>query len=110
MLNLDREVTPEDFAPDHEKIYWQGPDGDAQKKRDREEREELRRLYHIQEDLKAKAHAKREEARKDAIPFSEALALEICHRVSAGEFLINICKDGAYAHHAQRDRMEETAF
>jgi terminase small subunit-like protein len=43
--------------------------------------------------LKAKAHFQREQARKDQIPFSEALAVVICRRVSAGEFLINICKD-----------------
>ena len=54
---------------------------------------ELERLYRIQEEAKAKAAFKREQARKDQIPYSETLAIEICGRISAGEFLINICKD-----------------
>jgi len=31
--------------------------------------------------------------RKESLPFSEPLAIEICERVSAGELLINICAD-----------------
>jgi hypothetical protein len=53
----------------------------------------LKRLYQIQEEAKAKEQFKREQARKDAIPYSETLATEICGRISAGEFLTNICRD-----------------
>lgn len=31
--------------------------------------------------------------RKEALPYSDAIATEICHRISAGELLIDICKD-----------------
>jgi hypothetical protein len=94
MLNLNREITPADFARDPDRVFWtQTPEGKEDERRYFAERKELERLYHIQEDLKAKAHFKREQARKDAIPYSEALATEICGRISAGEFLILICKE-----------------
>ena len=94
MINLNREITPEDFALDPERIWWTDhPEGREAKKAYYAEKEELKPLYELQEEAKAKAHFKREQARKEAIPFSESLAMEICHRVSAGEFLINICKD-----------------
>jgi hypothetical protein len=94
MLNLDREIRPEDFAIDPERIWWTDhPEGREAKRAYFAEKEELKRLYELQEEAKAKAHFKAEQLRKDVIPFSESLAIEICHRVSAGEFLINICKD-----------------
>jgi Bacteriophage Sf6, terminase small subunit-like len=94
MLNLDREIRPEDFAIDPERIWWTDhPEGREAKRAYFAEKEELKRLYELQEEAKAKAHFKAGQLRKDVIPFSESLAIEICHRVSAGEFLINICKD-----------------
>jgi hypothetical protein len=94
MHNLDREICPEDFAIDPERIWWTDqPEGREAKRAYYAEKEELKRLYGLQEEAKAKAHFQREQARKDAIPFSEKLAVEICHRVASGEFLTVICKD-----------------
>jgi hypothetical protein len=93
MLNLDREITPEDFAIDTERVFWPNERDDGGKRAYFAEKAELKRLYEIQEAAKVKEYFLREQARKDAIPFSEAIAIEICNRVSAGEFLINICKD-----------------
>jgi hypothetical protein len=93
MLNLDREIRLEDFAIDPERIWWNDqPEGREAKRAYYAEKEELKRLYHLQEEAKAKAHFQREQARKGAIPFSEKLAVEICHRVASGEFL-TVCKD-----------------
>jgi hypothetical protein len=94
MINQTREIRPEDFAHDPERIWWTDhPEGREAKRAYYAEKEELKRLYELQEEAKAKAHFKREQLRKEQIPFSELLAVEICHRVSAGEFLINICRD-----------------
>jgi hypothetical protein len=94
MIDLNREIRPEDFAPPQNEIYCSDvPESVAMYKEKVRQREELERLYHLQEEAKAKAHFQREQARKDAIPFSEKLAMEICGRISGGEFLINICKD-----------------
>ena len=94
MINLNREIRPEDFAHDPERVWWtDDPTQREAKRRYEAELRELERLYHMQEEAKAKARFKAEQAIKDAIPFSEALALEICHRVSAGEFVNNICKE-----------------
>jgi hypothetical protein len=94
MIELNREIRPEDFAWDCQKVFWTDePEGREAKRRYEEELAELKRLYHIQEEAKAKAHFKREQERKDAIPFSEKLAVELCHRVAGGEFLTNICKE-----------------
>ena len=94
MIDLNSEISPEDFAtPDGEFYISDDPVSVAMHKERMRQREELKRLYELQEEAKAKAHFKAEQARKEQIPFSESLAMEICHRVSAGEFLINICKD-----------------
>jgi hypothetical protein len=94
MLNLDREITPEDFAAPANEIYFSDiPESVAMHKEKLRQREELKRLYELQEEAKAKAHFKAERARKEQIPFSESLAMEICNRVSAGEFLTIICKE-----------------
>ena len=92
MINPTREIRPEDFAVDPTREYC-GPDAEKQRDEARRQRAELERLYRIQEDAKAKALFKKEQARKDEIPYSEDLVTEICGRISAGEFLINICKD-----------------
>ena len=88
-MNPNREIRPEDFAHDPERVFWNQKEHDEAQR----QREELKRLYHLQEEAKAKARFKAEQARKEKIPFSEWLALEICNRVSAGEFLINICNN-----------------
>ena len=90
---LNREIRPQDFAWDANKVFWVDSEGDEKKRQYRAELAELKRLYEIQEAAKAKAAFKREQERKDAIPYSEPLAAEICKRISAGEFLIIICKD-----------------
>jgi hypothetical protein len=89
MIDPAREILPEDFAPDPQKQYCSVEERDEVVRR----KAELKRLYQIQEEAKAKAAFKKEQARKDQIPYSETLATEICGRISAGEFLINICKD-----------------
>jgi hypothetical protein len=94
MLSLDREITPDDFATPPNEVYFSDvPESVAMHKEKLRHREELKRLYELQEEAKAKAHFKAEQARKEAIPFSESLAMEICNRVSAGEFLTIICKE-----------------
>ena len=92
MINLNREIRPEDFAIDPKRGFWESPEGDEEKRRYYAEREELKRLYELQEEAKAKARLKAEQDRKDQIPYSEALASEICRRVSAG-FVTIICRD-----------------
>lgn len=89
MISLDREIRPEDFAVDPQKEYTSV----AARDEARREREELKRLYEIQETLKAKALYKAEQARKDQIPYSEKLVTEICERISAGDVLFSICQD-----------------
>jgi hypothetical protein len=89
MINLNREIKPEEFAPDPQKQYTSIEERDEVVRR----KAELKRLYQIQEDAKAKEQFKREQARKDQIPYSEMLATEICGRISAGAFLTIICQD-----------------
>jgi hypothetical protein len=94
MINPNREIRPEDFAWDRERIFWTDhPEGRDSKREYEYELKELERLYHLQEEAKARAHFKREQARKELIPYSEALATEICSRISSGEFLTLICQD-----------------
>jgi hypothetical protein len=93
VINPNREIRPEDFAHDPDRIFYSDREGLEKRRRHENDLAELKRLYHLQEEVKAKARFKAEQARKEQIPFSEWLALEICNRVSAGEFLINICKD-----------------
>ena len=92
MFDSKREIHPEDFAPEPDKEYY-GPDGIKQRDEALRRKAELKRLYQIQEEAKARAFFKKEQARKEQIPYSEALASEICGRISAGEFLVCICKD-----------------
>jgi Bacteriophage Sf6, terminase small subunit-like len=92
MINFNREIQPEDFAVDPHRQFC-GPDAEKQRDEARRQRAELERLYQIQEDAKAREAFKKEQARKEQIPYSETLAIEICGRISSGEFLINICKD-----------------
>ena len=61
MINLNREIRPEDFAPDPTKQYCSIEERDEVVRR----KAELKRLYQIQEEAKARAAFKIEQARKD---------------------------------------------
>jgi hypothetical protein len=97
MIESAREIRPEDFQ--REVAHFVDGNGDcdpnerARYKRELERLAELKRLYFIQEEAKAKARFKAEQERKSQIPYSERLAIEICQRIGSGEFMINICKD-----------------
>jgi hypothetical protein len=60
------------------------PEGEAMRHSYESHLAELKRLYHLQEEAKAKARFKVEQARKEQIPYSEQLAIEICQRVGLG--------------------------
>jgi acetyl-CoA acetyltransferase len=93
MLNLDREIAPDDFAIPRGEMYCSDDPVSVAMHRERmRQREELKRLYELQEEAKAKAHFKAEQARKEQIRFSEALAIA----VPSG------CWWGILDHHLQR--------
>jgi hypothetical protein len=71
MINPNREITPEDFAWDRERVFWTDVDGGRAKREYERELKETECLYHLQEEAKAKAHFQREQARKELIPYSE---------------------------------------
>jgi hypothetical protein len=77
------------FNPD--RGFWQGQDAERAAWFDEQKRRtEAKRLE--QERLEQERLARRN-AIKAAIPYSEALATEICERISCGELLIDICED-----------------
>jgi hypothetical protein len=92
MLNLDREITPEDFARDPDRTFC-GPDGRQQFNDYVLGLKEIEAAFLAQESRKAAAHHKAEQSFKNAIPYSESIAVELCKRVAGGEFLIHICKE-----------------
>ena len=47
----------------------------------------------MEESERIKAERNVRQARRETLPYSEPLALEICERISAGELLINVCAD-----------------
>lgn len=47
MLNLNREITPEDFAYDYNRAFYVTPEGDREQREYRAELAELKRLYEI---------------------------------------------------------------
>jgi hypothetical protein len=55
--------------------------------------EKLREEQAKVERAKAKQYDAEFNRAKNALPFSEPLAIEICERISSGELLINICAD-----------------
>jgi hypothetical protein len=58
-------------------------------------KESTKRLEEIAKANQEKAQQERsEKLRKESLPYSEPLAIEICERISSGEVLINICIDG----------------
>jgi hypothetical protein len=72
------------FSP---QTYWEG-DGDALKA-EREKRKQIKE----QEQARLKERLKVLQQRKDGLSYSDALAQEICERISAGELLTVICLD-----------------
>jgi hypothetical protein len=69
--------------------------------RDQEKKEALQQVKDEGERVKREfdekervEHLKTIKERKEAQPYSEPLAIEICERISSGELLINICADG----------------
>jgi len=92
MIDPAREIRPEDFAVDPDRVFM-GSNGEEKRKAYFRERNELKRRYEEQEESKANARLKREQAAKNAIPYSEELVTEICGRISAGELLINVCQE-----------------
>jgi hypothetical protein len=90
--NPEREIRPEDFARDPDRCFM-GKNADEEARAYWLHLEDLKRRYHEQEETKAKDQLKREQMLKDQIWYSEPLAQEICERISAGQFLINICLD-----------------
>jgi hypothetical protein len=50
-------------------------------------------IHSVLQNIPLWARFKAEQERKGQIPYSECLAGEICERISAGEFTINICKE-----------------
>jgi hypothetical protein len=95
MINHNREIRPEDFYidPDRRCFVTGDPVSEAKYHAYIHEKEELKRLYELQEAAKAQAHFNAEQERKSQIRYSERLCEEICQRVGGGEFLINICRD-----------------
>ena len=74
-----------------DRVFWQGKEAEnAAWKAEIERRREAKRL---EQELIAKERAARLHAIKNAIPYSETIATEICERVSVGELLLDICDD-----------------
>ena len=68
----------------------------------RDEEEKLRQAQaKIEQESARKQEAEINKA-KGTLPFCEAIAIEICERISSGELLINITLDRHYALHASR--------
>jgi hypothetical protein len=92
MTNPDREIRPEDFFTPPDEVHpYDDLDPDAYRRILRH-RDELKRLYEIQEEAKARVRYKAEQVRKNQIPYSEQIATEICGRISDGQLLTAICK------------------
>jgi hypothetical protein len=83
-------------VPDEElynpaRVFWQGKDAEnAAWKAEMARRKEVKRL---EQERIVKERAARLHAIKNVIPYSEALATEICGRISDGELLLSICKE-----------------
>jgi hypothetical protein len=91
--NYDIRQVPDEVLFDPEKLRWPFDNIDgfhAEVKRRKEAKLDDKRQE--QERIEQERIA-RVMALKAAIPYSEALAQEICERISVGELLINICND-----------------
>lgn len=88
---FDFSNVPDEKLYDPDRIFWQGHEAERdawfaeQKRRKEAKRQE-------QERIELERLAKRN-AIKSAIPYSDALAQEICERISCGELLLDICED-----------------
>jgi hypothetical protein len=74
-----------------ERVVWTG-DWERQKQQERAKAEQDRIAKAKQDEINRELY-KEQLKIKDKIDFSEELAIEICERISAGELLINVCKD-----------------
>jgi hypothetical protein len=82
---------PDDELYNPDRVFWQGKEAEnAAWKAEMERCKEAKRL---EQERIAKERAARLHAIKNAIPYSEPLAAEICGRISDGQLLLGICKE-----------------
>jgi hypothetical protein len=82
---------PDEELYNPDRVFWQGKEAEnAAWKDEMARRKEAKRL---EQERIAKERAARLHAVKNAIPYSESLAVEICGRISDGQLLLSICKD-----------------
>ena len=82
---------PDEELYNPDRVFWQGKEAEnAAWKAEMERRKEAKRL---EQERIAKERAARLHAIKNAIPYSESLAAEICGRISDGKLLLGICAD-----------------
>jgi hypothetical protein len=91
MINAEakfRYETDEEFYK-KDRVFWSDEDREAYRAEGKR-----RQVAKDQERERLEAQRAAElNAKKAIIPYSEALATEICERISVGELLINICLD-----------------
>jgi hypothetical protein len=61
--------------------------------RERNEREAAEKKIRDEQEAKEQERATKRTERKEALPYTDALAQEICERIAIGELLINVCRD-----------------
>ena len=77
------------YNPD--RVFWREKEAEnAAWKAEMVRRKEAKRE---EQERKAKERAARLHAIKNQIPYSEAIATEICERIAVGELLLDICDD-----------------
>jgi hypothetical protein len=82
---------PDEELYNPDRVFWQGKEAEnAAWKAEMERRKEAKRLE--QERIAKECTAKRN-AIKGVMTYSEAIATEICERISVGELLLDICDD-----------------
>jgi hypothetical protein len=75
----------------NEQVYWE-EDWERVKAQKKIDLEHERANKEKQDEINREIYKEQLKV-KDAINYSESLSLEICERISAGELLINICRD-----------------
>jgi hypothetical protein len=82
---------PDEELYNPDRVFWGGKEAEnAAWKAEMVRRKEAKRM---EQDRIAKERGARLHAIKNAIPYTEALAAEICGRISDGELLLRICVD-----------------
>jgi hypothetical protein len=105
---FDFSHVPDEELYNPDRGFWQGKEAEnAAWKAEMERRKEVKRQEQerIAQERAAKLHAI-----KNAIPYSEPLAAEICGRISDGELLFSHLQRGEHAHCAPRQRMAKGSF